>query len=144
MSLEVSEVRKRVQQRLAELKRTAAARRELLVQAERDFGPFLTDIATPVFNAVAHSLSAEGHPYRVTTPGGSLRLTSDRSARTYVEIRLETSGPSPAVVVDISRERGHRVESNERPLAEGIGIDALTGEHVLSMLVEAMGELIER
>lgn len=144
MSLEVSEVRKRVQQRLAELKRAAAARRERIVQAERDFEPFLANIATPVFNAVAHSLSAEGHPYRVTTPGGSLRLTSDRSARTYAEIRLETSGPSPSVIVEVSRERGHRVEAEERPLAAGIGIDALTEEHVVSMLVEAMGELIER
>ena len=144
MSLEVSDVRKRVQQRLADLKRAAAAKRERTVQAGRDYEPFLADIATPVFTAVAQSLTAEGHPYRVITPGGTLRLASDRSNRTYVDLRLDTSGPSPVVLVEVSRERGHRVEADERPLAADTGIVALTGEHVLEMLVEAIGELIER
>ena len=144
MPLEVSDVRKRVQQRLAELKQAAAARRERTVQAERDYEPFLSKVAAPVFTAVAQSLAAEGHPYRVMTPGGSLRLVSDRASRTYVDLRLDTSGPSPEVVVEVSRERGHRVVTDERPLRAGTEVAALTDDHVLAVLVDAIGDLIER
>lgn len=144
MPFEVSDVRKRVQQRLAELKRAAAAKRERTVQAGRDYPPFLSGIATPVFTAVAHSLTAEGHPYRVATPGDSVRLVSDRSSRTYVELRLETSGASPVVTVEISRERGHRIEADERQLCDGSDIASLTEEDVLCVLVAALGDLIER
>lgn len=144
MAVEVSQVRRRVQQRLADLKRAAAARRERTAEAERDYAPFLADVATPVFNAVAHSLSAEGHPYRVIAPGDTLRLVSDRTSRTYVELRLDTSGPSPGVVAEVSRERGHRVLVDERPLSEGAAVSSLTDEHVLAALVEAIGDLIER
>ncbi|MEW5982710.1 MAG: hypothetical protein AB1806_10105 [Acidobacteriota bacterium] len=144
MPLEISQVRRRVQQRLAELRRVAAARRERTIQAERDYEPFRAMVALPVFNAVAQSLAAEGHPYRVLTPGGSLRLVSDRSTRTYVEIRLDTSGPSPVVVVETSRERGHRVIADERAFCAGERMTALTEEDVLAVLIEALGDLIER
>ncbi len=144
MSLEPSHVKRHVQQRLAELKRTAAAKRERSVQAERDYEPFLSGIAVPVFTAVAQSLSAEGHPYRVLTPGRSVRLASDRSAHTWAELRLDTSGPSPAVVLEINRERGHRVQTDERQVADGNRIASLTDEQVLALLVEAIGDLVER
>ena len=74
------QIRKRVQTRLADVKRARRARRERAAAAERAYAAFLPSVATPVVNAVAQSLSAEGYPYRVTTPGDAVRMVSDRSA----------------------------------------------------------------
>jgi len=144
MPLEVAQVRRRVQNRLAELKRWAADRRERVAAAERAYAAFLTDVAAPAFSTFAQSLSAEGYPYRVITPGGTLRLVSERSNKTYIEVRLETSTAVPTVVAEVSRERGHRVIADDRTIAEGTAIDALTDESVVEFLLEAMADVIER
>jgi hypothetical protein len=144
MALEVSEIRKLVMARLAEVKRAAAARRERMAVAERDYAAFLPAVATPVFNIVAQALGSEGHTYRVTTPGGGIRLGSERSARTYLDLRLDTSGQDPVLLAEISRERGHRVLVDERPLGQGRAISTLTDEDVAQFLVTAIGDLIER
>lgn len=144
MAVEVSHIRRLVQGRLTEVKRVAAARRERIALAERDYTVFLPSIAIPVFNAIAQALSAEGHPYRVTTPGDGVRMASERSARNYVDLRLDTSTAEPAVVVEFSRERGHRVLVDERVLGQGRAISALTDEDVVELLVGAVGELVER
>lgn len=144
MPLEIVQIRRRVQARLADLKRAAAVRREKVGAAERAYETFLAEVATPTLIAVAQSLSAEGHPYRVTTPGGTARMTSDRSSRTYVEIRLDTTGAEPQVVAEVGRERGSRVLADERPIAAGTPIGAIRDEHVLAVLLESMADLIER
>ncbi len=144
MPLELVQIRRRVQVRLADVKRAAAARREKVDAAGRAYETFLANVATPTVTAVAQSLSAEGYPYRVTTPGGAVRMTSDRSGRTYVEIRLDTAGAVPQVVAEVGRERGRRVLADERPVAEGTPVDAITDEQVLAALLESMAELIER
>jgi len=142
--MELVQIRRRVQARLADIKRAAAERREQVAAAERAYAAFLAGVATPTVNAVAQSLSAEGYPYRVTTPGGAVRMSSDRSGRTYLEIRLDTSGPAPQVVAEVGRERGSRVFADERPICQGMPVDAITDEHLLAAIVEAMGDLIER
>ncbi|MDO8836487.1 MAG: hypothetical protein Q7V01_12875 [Vicinamibacterales bacterium] len=144
MAVEVSHIRRLVQGRLAEVKRVAAARRERIALAEREFAVFLPSMALPVFNAIAQALSAEGHPYRVTTPGGGVRMGSERSARNFVDLRLDTSTAEPNVVVEFSRERGHRVLVDERVLGSGKPVSALTEEDVVEFLVNAVGELVER
>jgi hypothetical protein len=142
--MELDQIRRRVQLRLADLKRAAAERREKVAAAERAYGSFLANVATPTVNAVAQSLSAEGYPYRVTTPGGAVRMSSERSSRTYLEIRLDTSGATPQPVVEIGRERGSRILADERPICQGVAIDAIADEHLLAVLLEAMAELIDR
>ncbi len=144
MAPEVSQVRRLVLAKLAEVKKAAAARRDRVATAEREFAAFLPGVATPVFNLVAQILSAEGYAFRVTTPGAGVRLTTDRSARTYVDLRLDTSGPSPVVVLEVSRERGHRVLVDDRPIGDGRDIAALTDADVTAALVEALGDLVER
>jgi hypothetical protein len=144
MAIDVSHVRRLVQSRLAEIKRTAATRRERIAAAEHHYAAFLASVATPVVTAVAQTLSAEGHPYRVITPGGSVRMTSDRSPRTYLDLRLDTSGQEPVVVAEVSRERGHRVLVDDRPIGAGQDVSALTEEDVLSVIVGAIGDLVER
>ena len=71
MPLELAQIRRRVQNRLADIKRAAAERRDKVAAAERAYEAVLAHVATPLVNAVAQSLSAEGHAYRVTTPGGA-------------------------------------------------------------------------
>jgi hypothetical protein len=142
--MEVVQIRRRVQATLADIKRAAGERREKVAAAERAFGAFLADVATPTVTAVAQSLSAEGHAYRVTTPGGAVRMASDRSNRTYLEIRLDTAGREPQLVARIGRERGSRVLEDERPICEGMAIGAVTDEHLLAALLDLLPELIER
>jgi len=144
MPLEVAQIRRRIQARLTDLKKVAAARRERVTAAEIAYEPFLTGIAVPVLTTFAQALSAEGHPYRVLTPGGSARLSSDRSNKTYIELRLDTSARIPSIVGEISRERGHRVITDDRVLADGTPIEEVTDEVLVEFLLDAMAELIER
>ncbi|HNV01770.1 MAG TPA: hypothetical protein PLN93_13260 [Vicinamibacterales bacterium] len=144
MSLELAQIRRRVQTRLADVKRAAAARRDRADAAGRAYGTFLSAVAIPTFSAVAQSLSAEGYPFTVTTPGRAVRMTSDRSRLTYVEIGLDTSGPEPQIIAEVGWERGSRVFTDERPVAEGTPVDAITDEHVLARLLELLPELVER
>jgi hypothetical protein len=142
--MEIVQIRRRVQVRLADIKRAAAERRDRIAAAERAYEAFLAGVAAPTITAVAQSLSAEGYPYRVTTPGRAVRMSSDRSGRTYLEIRLDTSGPEPQLVAEIGRERGSRVLADERPVCPGMAIEAVTDEHLLAAVLDAMAELIER
>jgi hypothetical protein len=144
MPLELAQIRRRVQNRLADIRRAAAERRNAVAAAERAYGPFLADVATPLLNAVAQSLSAEGHAYRVTTPGGAVRMASDRSSRTYLEIRLDTAGREPQLVAEIGRERGSRVSTEERPIGRGAAIEAITDEGLLGEVLDLLPELVER
>jgi hypothetical protein len=133
-----------VQARLTDIKRAAAERRDNVAAAERAYETFLAEVATPTVTAVAQSLSAEGYAYRVTTPGGAVRMSSDRSSRTYLEVRLDTAGASPQLIAEVGRERGSRVFADERPIGQGIAIGAVTVEHLLAAILDAMADLIER
>ncbi|MEK6629754.1 MAG: hypothetical protein AABY89_03345 [Acidobacteriota bacterium] len=144
MPLDVSQIRRRVLGRLGEVKRAAVARHEQVVEAERAYQVFLAEAARPVFTAFAQSLSAEGYPYRVLTPGETVRLVSERANRTYVDVRLDTSGQAPVVMAEVCRERGSRVISDDRPVADGVAIHDLTDEHVVAFLLTAMADLIDR
>jgi len=142
--MEIVQIRRRVQVRLADIKRTAAERREKVAAAERAYEAFLAAVVTPTLTAVAQSLSAEGYPYKVTTPGSAVRMVSDRSGRTYLEIRLDTAGAAPQLVAEVGRERGSRVLADERPICQGMAIDAITDEDLLAAVLDAMTEMIER
>jgi hypothetical protein len=144
MPIEVSSVRRRVQQRLEQVKQAARDRRVRVADAERDYVPFLENVATPVFRAVGSVLASENYPYKVFTPAGGVRLSSDRSGQTFVDLHLDSSRDIPQVMVEISRERGSHILSDERPVRDGATIASLTDEDVLSMLMDALGELIER
>jgi hypothetical protein len=144
MTMEPDQIRRRVQARLADIKRASAERRESVAAAERAYEKFLADVATPTVTAVAQSLSAEGYPYRVTTPGGAVRMSSERSGRTYLEVRLDTAGASPQLIAEVGRERGSRVLADERPICQRMAIDAITDELLLAAIIDAMAELIER
>jgi len=137
--MEVSDVRRRLLQTIDRAKRAAAERRARTDAAARAYEAFLEKVATPVFRLFATALRAEGHPFGVHTPAGGLRLAADRTGEDFIELALDTTIDPPAVVARVSRGRGHRVISTERPIREGAAVERLTEDDVLEFL---LGEIV--
>ncbi len=78
--METGEVRKRVVAAIDRARRKAADRRTRADAASREYESFLDAVAIPLFRQVAQALKAEGYPFTVFTPGGSVRLMSDKGA----------------------------------------------------------------
>jgi hypothetical protein len=51
---------------------------------------------------------------------------------------------SPQVVIEVGRERGSRVLTDDRPVGNGAQVDTLTDEDVLAAVLGSLEELIER
>ncbi len=141
--MQISDVRKRVLHTIDRAKRTAAERRVRADEAAREYDEFLERVAVPVFRQIANVLRAEGYPFNVFTPGGSVRLASDRSAEDFIELVLDASGHEPAVVGHTSRSRGRRVIESERPVASG-AIRDLTEEDVLGFVTGELEPFVDR
>lgn len=142
--MDVAGVRRRVRQRIEEVRRAAAARRAQADAAEREYEAFLSGIAGPVFRVFASALTAEGYPFKVFTPAGMLRLASERSRQDYIEIELDTSVSPPQAVGRSNRAHGARVVTAERPVRDGARVAELTETDVLDFLVEEIGPFVER
>jgi hypothetical protein len=140
--MEVSAVRQRVLQTIDRARRAAAERRTRADEASRTYDAWLDRIAIPLFRQVAAILKAEGHAYTVFTPGGSVRLMSDRSAEDYIELALDTTGDEPRVIGHTSRNRGRRVIEREQPV--GGAVSTLTDEDVLGFLLKELEPFVER
>ena len=142
--MQVSDVRRRVQQAIEEARRRSGVRRARIDASEKAYETFLSSVATPMFRMVANVLAAESRPFKVFTPTGSVRLMSDRSAKAFIELSLDTTLDPPAIVGRVSRERGSRIIEAERPLDETKAIEQVTEEDVLRFLLEEIGPLVER
>ncbi len=142
--LDVAEVRRRLVQKIESARQEAAARRQAADQATADYGPFLEQVATPVFRHLVMALRAEGHGFRLFTPAGSVRLASERSADDFVELALDTSGQPIEVVGRVSHGRGSRLITDERPIREGAAVPDLTEEDVLRFLLAPITPFVER
>lgn len=144
MSIEVSEVRRRVRSAIESARRQAQERRVRADQAARDYEEFLRDRAAPVFHVFASALVAEGHRFSVFTPAGAVRLASESSAEDFIEIAMETGADPPAVIGRVSRGRGRRMVTAERPIRNGAAIGQLTEEDVLTFLAAEIEPFVER
>jgi hypothetical protein len=141
--MEISAVRKRLQETVERARRAAAERRHRADEAAAEYAAFLEQVAVPLFKQVASALKASGYPFSVITPGGSVRLASDRTADDYIELSLDTSGEEPVVMGHSRHSRGRRVRENERPIGGG-PITALTDEHVLNFLMFELEPFVEK
>ena len=139
--MEISDIKRRVVETIERARRLAGERRTRVDEATREYDAFLDRIAIPVFKQVANVLRAEGHMFTVFTPGGSVRLMSDRATEDYVELELDTSGDEPAVSGHTSRSRGRRVVESEGPIGPPA---SLTEEDVLSFVLKSIEPLVER
>jgi hypothetical protein len=139
--MEISAIRKRINETIERAKRRAADRRARADEAGRAYDRFLETIAVPLFRQVANVLRADGHLFNVFTPSGSVRLMSDRHAEDFIEIFLETAGDHPFVLGHTSRSRGRRVDESERALGDPA---TLTDEDVLAFLLKELEPFVER
>ncbi|MGE0393625.1 MAG: hypothetical protein AB7I25_01035 [Vicinamibacterales bacterium] len=142
--MEVSSVRKQLQTRITESRRTAKVRREAMSQAQAAYDAFLVQIAVPVVKQLVSALKAEGFAWSVSTPSGMVRMTADAGREDFVEIDFDASGAEPKVVGRSSRGRGSRLMREEQALAEGALPSTITDQDVLDYLLSALTPWLER
>jgi hypothetical protein len=140
--MESSTVRNRLNQLIDAAKRSASERRTRNDEASRSYERVL-EFSIPLFKQVAQSLKAAGYPFTVFTPGGSVKLMSDKSAEDYVELSLDSSGDHPFVLGRTSRTRGRRVIESEHPIAQK-AVAELTEEDVFEFLLKEIAPFVER
>lgn len=141
--MEPSELRRHLREMLERAKHAGTERRGRADEANREFPVFLDTIAIPLFKQTAGILKSENVFFTVFTPGGSVRLASDRNPQDYIEIVLDTTGEHPAVVGHTSRARGRRIIEQEHTVAEGPVRD-IDEEQVLVFLKNALEPFLER
>jgi hypothetical protein len=139
--MEIADVRKRLLLTIDRARQRAAERRARGDEAARAYSTFLEATAVPLFKQVANALRAEGYPFGLFTPSGSVRLMSDRTAEDFIELTLDTSGDTPHVVGHTSRSRGRRVMESERALGDPA---ALTERDVLDFLMNELEGFVDR
>jgi hypothetical protein len=142
--MEISHVRRQLKHAIDRARDRAQQRRQRTSEAERAFDTFLQDTAIPVTRQVANALKAEGYAFTVFTPGGGLRLASDRGRDDYVELTLDTSGDGPQVMARISQTRGSRTIEQERPIRKDASPDQISEDDVLEFWVDVLERWLER
>ena len=114
-------------------------------EAGKAYDVFLEGIAVPLLRQAALVLNANGNSFSVHTPAGSARLVSDASGQTFVEFTLDTTGPMSQVIGRVSQTRGRQaLVVEERPVAAGKAVAALTEEDVSAFLVSEIPKLVLR
>lgn len=142
--MEVSQVRRRLQAVIASAREQSQQRRQRVAEAERSYTAFLENVATPVTRQLANALKVEGYSFTVFTPGGGLRLASDKGRDDFIEFGLDTESARPQVFARISHTRGSRTIDEERPVKPGAAPETLTDEDVLEFLLGALEPWLER
>jgi hypothetical protein len=142
--METSDVRKRIKDSLERARKLAADRRARNTETSAAYAVFLQSAAVPVFQQAAGALKAEGYPFTVNTPAGSVRLVSDNSSHDFIDLRLDTTGTRPQVLVRVERLKGRETTSEERPLKPDSTVGDLTEQDVLDAIAEAIEVLVER
>jgi phosphoglycolate phosphatase-like HAD superfamily hydrolase len=142
--VEVSQVKRRLTAAIEQARRDAQQRRERSSEVQRAYAVFLADVAVPVARMAANVLKAEGYAFTVATPGGGLRLISDKGRDDYVEIALDTTAKRPDVIGYIRYARGSRTVAEERPVKAGAAPQDITEDEFLEFLVSALEPWLER
>jgi hypothetical protein len=142
--IDVGDVRRRLRIALETARRTAAGRRARSDEAAKHYEAFLAERAVPVFQHMASALTGEGHPFKVMTPSGSVRLSPERAPDEFIELTLDPSYDPPEVVVHVVRGRGRRTIETEQPLRERTPVADLTDEHVAEALLREVVPFVQR
>jgi len=142
--MEIAAVRQQILLAIDQAKRAAAERRAANDNAGREYGVFLDQVAAPLFRQAGNVLRAEGYLFSLFTPGGSVRLMSDKSADDFIEVVLDSTGATPLVVGRTSRAWGNRTNVSERPLNPTVPIRELSDADVLAFLLKALEPFVEK
>ena len=141
---EVSEVRQRVLTMIERAGRDAAERRARADVAVAQGGRFLQDTVIPLVRQVLSVLRVEGFQFQLSTPPGSVRLVSVKHHEDFIDFAVDATLDPVTIVTHVSRLRGQRVSTTERPLADGVPVNQLTEEHVLAFLLAALPPFVAR
>lgn len=144
VSIEPSELRKRLRAAIDQSRRAAAARRAQLDQASTDYQQLLDTTAAPLVHMLTNVLRAEGYNFTVFTPNGGLRMASAKSGEDFIEFALDTSQAEPFAVLRVNQSRGRRVLQHERPIKGLTPVERLSEEDVLQALLEELAPFVER
>ena len=142
--MDVSELRKRILHALDDARRDAN-RREARDEAAQAWERFRDRVAVPIVRQAASVLRAEGHLFSVATPVDAVRLQSEGSPGTYLELELDTSPARPRVLARVSVDRpdeGQVVE--ERHVAPDKPVGAITDDDLAALLVTEIPKLVDR
>jgi hypothetical protein len=142
--MEISLVRKRLRDSIEDAQKNATARRAANRDAIAAWEQALERVVTPLLQQISQVLKSEGYAFRVITPAGTVRLTSERSADDYIEVGLDTSGAVPLVVARVNRTRGRERFADEQIVASGDAIAALSEERLLDLFTSMLGPYLER
>jgi len=142
--MEVSELRRRVRETMTRAQRAATERRTRLDEANTEYQAFLDRTAVPLFLQLGNVLRAEKRAFTVSTPGGGVRLSTDRSNDDYIEVFLDTTEALPKVIVHSVRSRGRRVYESEIAVGQGGPVRDLTEEDLLSIVLKELEGFVER
>jgi len=141
--MDVSELRKQILRALDDARRDAAARRTTVDEATAAWTRVLNSVAVPLVRQAAGVLRAEGHAFTVHTPAASVRLVSDGSPETFLEIELDARGQAPLVVGRVSLTRGRQgLVVDERPIAPSRPVSELSEADVTAFLLSAIPQLV--
>ena len=139
--MEIAIVRQQLQQTCERAKRRAAERRARTDDAGAAFGRFLEQTAVPLFRQIANVLRADRYLFNVFTPSGGVGIRSDRHAADFIELRLDTSGDEPHLVLHSSRSHGRGVVEIERAIG---GPATLTEDDLLAAVLQELEPFVER
>jgi hypothetical protein len=121
--------------RLDEARRESEARRAEVDRASAEYETFLQRVAIPAFRMIASVLSAEGYPFKVFTPAGSVRMASTTSREDYFEVEFDPDANPPQVIARANRSRGGRITTVENTLKPGIPISDLREEDLVDFVL---------
>lgn len=142
--MDTADIRRRVKRAIADARAGAAARRARVAEAETEGQEMLRRVVAPLFKTVAAALRAEGFSFSVSTPPGTVRLSTGTSGEDFMELALDTTRDPPALLGRTAHVRGRRVVSEERIVAEHPAIGDLTARAALDFVLEALPPFVER
>ena len=142
--MEISDVRKRVLETITRARAAAGGRRARNDQGAAEYARFLETVAVPLCRQIVNVLKAEGRPFTLATPGGGVRIASERSGDEFIHLSLDINGDRPQVLCHTCRRHGGRVLETEHPLNEHGAIADLTEDDVLTFLLKELGPFVER
>ena len=143
--LETSDIRRGLLAAIADAHATGPdARRARVASAEEVGGDVLQRVAAPLLRTVAAVLTAEGYRFIVSTPAGTVRLSSAASVDDYLELVLDTQTDPPALLIRTAHVRRDEGVIDERVVAEHPAIGVLTDAHLLAVLITALRPFVDR
>jgi hypothetical protein len=144
ITVEISQVRKRLQAAITTARDRAKQRRQKSDEAEQAYMAFLEYRAGPLARQIVNALRAEGYSFTVSTPGRGLRLSLDQGRDDFIELALNTDTDQPYIVGRIRRTRGSRTLDDERAVKPGAPPQDVSESDLLEFFARALEPWLER